>query len=468
VRNGVYSMSDVGIIPPSIENALSSSTGYVLVVTGRPGTGKSLFVQEIFRKFSESCMILTSTENYRATEKALSTAVEGWDNRHILAQYWRPLNEDAVHDAPLRDQLSKLVGIDDKSCEAELVIIDAWTDFIEPIHPERRYELQQSLIFAARQEGKKVVFVTEGEWAKERSAGLYHSSDGVIVLEKIREGQRMYRQITLEKMRSFPINQDSFLFTLTKGRFTYIPWYIHQYPAITTESESIPDPSPERISTGNSSLDSLLGGGFLKGRMNLIEVENLGAPYLETIYIPFLSNHLQLGRPAVILLPEGWSPSTFTDRLTDFVDKKCVDTQVVFFGRHALGADANVRSIEDDSRKTLQEIRYEATQLERQFNQTATELFALDTLENKYGPTAVKEMIAEISASLSGTERATITILSQQQAMKSEAISHAIHIRVQEICGVLSVCGINPRSNYLAIRPILSTGFMDYNLLPIV
>ena len=130
----------------------------------------------------------------------------------------------------------------------------------------------------------------------------------------------------------------------------------------------------------------------------LIEVENLAAPYLETIYIPFLSNHLQLGRPAVILLPEGWSPDQFTRGLSHFLDPTLVEKQVVFFGRHALGHLDNVRSIDDDPWKTLQEIRYEATQLERQFDTEATELFSLDTLENKYGVTDVKGMMAEITA----------------------------------------------------------------------
>jgi hypothetical protein len=274
--------------------------------------------------------------------------------------------------------------------------------------------------------------------------------------------------MTIEKMRSMPLTQDTFLFTLNNGRFTYVPWHVHQFPPITVEREPIDDPSPDRISTGNRSLDGILGGGFKKGMLSLIEVENLAAPYLETIYIPFLSNHLQLKRPAVILLPEGWSPDQFTNGLSHFVDSKLVENQVVFFGRHALGKFENVRTVDDDPWKTLQEIRYEATQLERQFNAEATELFSLDTLENKYGVTDVKGMMAEITASLPATNRATVSILGQQQSLKSGSIAYGVHLRVQELSGVLSVCGVNPRTNYLAVRPLLSKGFLDYELVPIV
>lgn len=460
-------MSTDGSIPPSIRDALDSSLGYVIVITGKPGTGKTLFVHEVFTEFSDSFLILSNAESTAISEKDLSS-LQNWAERHIMANYWRNLSAAELHDLPLHEQLSRLLGQSIISEKHSIVIIDSWTDFMMPISAEYRYEVQQSLIHAARNEGKKLVLVTEGDWDEKYQRPLHHSADAIVRLKKLREDQRLYRQMTIEKMRSMPLKQDTFLFTLNNGRFTYVPWHVHQFPPITVERDPIEDPSADRISTGNSSLDGILGGGFQKGMLSLIEVENLAAPYLETIYIPFLSNHLQLGRPAIILLPEGWSPDQFTHGLSHFVDPKLVESQVVFFGRHALGQLHNVRTIDDDPWKTLQEIRYETTQLERQFNTEATELFSLDTLENKYGVIDVKGMMAEITASLSVTKRATVSILGQQQNLKSGSIAYGVHLRVQELSGVLSVCGVNPRTNYLAVRPLLSKGFLDYELVPIV
>jgi hypothetical protein len=337
-----------------------------------------------------------------------------------------------------------------------------------PVHPEREYEILQSLIYASRKEGKKLVLVSEADLREPTIRKLEHSTDAIIRLEKLSENQRMYRQMSIEKMRSRSISQDTFLFTLDQGYFSYIPWHKHQFPPIMVEREPIVDPSKDKISTGNRALDGILGGGFEKGMLSLIEVENLAAPYLETVYIPFLSNHLQLGRPAVILLPEGWSPDRFMHGLSHFVDAECVEKQVVFFGRHVLGSHENVRSIDDDPWKTLQEIRYEATQLEREFGTQATELFSLNTLENKYGITDVKGIMAEITAALPKTLRATVTILSRKQELKAGSIAHSIHLRVQELSGVLSIFGVIPRTNFLAVRPMLSKGFLDYDLIPIV
>lgn len=460
-------MSKEGSIPPSIRDALDSSSGYVIVVTGLPGTGKTLFVHEVFREFENSLLILSNAESTDVSEKSLSS-LPRWSERHVIAHYWRSLSETSLHEIPLHEQLSKLLGLSRTSESNDVIIIDSWTDFLMPVDTRSHYEVQQSLIYAARNEGKKLVLVTEGSGDEKYQQPLNHSADAIIRLKKLRENQRMYRQMTIEKMRSLPLKQDTFLFTLNNGRFTYVPWHVHQFPPITVEREPIKDPSDDRISTGNRSLDGILGGGFQKGMLSLIEVENLAAPYLETIYIPFLSNHLQLGRPAVILLPEGWSPDQFTQGLSHFVDPKLVEDQVVFFGRHAVGHLPNVRSIDDDPWKTLQEIRYESTQLERQFNTEATELFSLDTLENKYGVTDVKGMMAEITASLPETNRATVSILGQQQGLKSGSIAYSVHLRVQELSGVLSVCGVIPRTNFLAVRPLLSKGFLDYDLVPIV
>jgi KaiC/GvpD/RAD55 family RecA-like ATPase len=458
-------MSAESAIPPSIRDALDSKTGYVLLAIGQPGTGKSLFVREIFREYNESFIVFSNAE---ATAKDELSKLPKWKSRHAIAQFWREVSEEPLHEKSLCDQIRALLQADTISEEYSIFIIDAWNDFVMPVDSRRRYEIQQSLVHAARSEGKKLVLVEETGSETEVQKTLEYSADSILHFKRLQENQRMFRQMSIEKMRYHPVNQDTFLFTLENGRFSYFPWYVHQFPPIMVEREPIEDPSRNIISTGNKSLDQVLHGGFEKGMLSLIEVEDLAAPYLETMYIPFLSNHLQLGRPAVILLPEGWSPDRFIHGLSHFVGERRIETQVVFFGRHALGKRQNVRSFDDDPWKTLQEIRYEAIQLEREFNTEATELFSLDTLENKYGISDVKGMLAEITAALPLTKRATVAILSQHQELKSGSIAEGIHLHVKELSGVLSVFGVIPRTNYLAIRPMLSRGFLDYDLIPIL
>lgn len=459
-------MSADGAIPPNIREALDSESGYVLMVMGNPGTGKSLFVQELFREYENSFLILSDAEMTAVSEKQLSS-LPNWKNRHTVAHSWREISPESYHELSLKEQLTKLLGGDDACKDAPLVFIDSWSDFTMPLDSERKYDIQQSLIYATKSENKKLVLVVESEGLNSQFKHLDHSADAIIRLERLYDNSRMFRQMSIEKMRSRAVKQDKFLFTLYQGNFSFIPWYKHQFPPITVERDPIEDPSKDKISSGNRSLDAILGGGYERGMLSLVEIENLAVPYLETIYIPFLSNHLQMERPAVILLPEGWSPDRFIHGLSHFVDEKRIDDQVIFFGRHAIGNHSNVRTIDDDPWKTLQEIRYEATQLERKFNTPATELFSLDMLENKYGINDVKGLLAEITASLPLSNRTAIAIISQQQILKSGSIAYSIQLKVQELNGVLSVFGVVPRTNFLAMRPLLSKGFLDYDLIPI-
>jgi len=63
LRKGLIEMSTEGSIPPSIRDALDSKSGYVIVVTEKPGTGKTRFVHKVFREFEDSLLILSNAES---------------------------------------------------------------------------------------------------------------------------------------------------------------------------------------------------------------------------------------------------------------------------------------------------------------------------------------------------------------------------------------------------------------------
>ncbi len=463
-------MSKRGKVPEKIIRVLTEEPGYVLVVTGRPGVGKTLFAQEIFRSMPSSFMVLTSSENSRVYEESLQELPD-LESRMVTVEFQRPKRSSFVTKEldTLKGYLTSLIRKPIQLENAQAIIVDSWSDFIQPYLDKagKGVAIEHDLTDKARNDGIGLILVVD-EDDREMEGNLFHIADAIVRLEKVRDEERMYRRLVIEKMRGLPLEQDEFVFTLHGGRFTYIPWYRHKFPAITVEREPLEDLAQNRISTGSRALDNVIDGGFHRGALNLVEVDTLAAPYLETLYIPFLSNQLQLGRPAIILLPEGWSPERFTHGLTHFVDKKVVDDQVVFFGRQALTKMGNVRHIDEDAGETVQGMRYESNLLVRRFGQSAIEFFALDTLENKFGADVAKGMIAEITAALPETETATILILSRHQSIKSSALPHSVHIVVEQLCGVIGIFGVNPRTGILALVPQLSGGFLDYNLVPIV
>ncbi|MBD3405241.1 MAG: hypothetical protein GF411_03780, partial [Candidatus Lokiarchaeota archaeon] len=136
-------------IPPNIGQALDSESGYIFVVSGKPGTGKSLFVQEIFRNVQDAFMVLTNTETPVTFNDEFETT-DHWKNRHTYANFWRNVFDEFDYDVPLIEQLEKLVGHESTNLGSQHIIIDSWSDFLEPFPDQKRKKIEQSLIYAAR------------------------------------------------------------------------------------------------------------------------------------------------------------------------------------------------------------------------------------------------------------------------------------------------------------------------------
>ena len=109
---GESHMSKLGAVPPSIIDALHSELGYVLVITGQPGTGKSLLVQEIFRDISKSCMILTSAENYSTASHLLESVIPDWNDRHFISKFWEATKLEIDTKSSLCEQFTSILGTD--------------------------------------------------------------------------------------------------------------------------------------------------------------------------------------------------------------------------------------------------------------------------------------------------------------------------------------------------------------------
>jgi KaiC/GvpD/RAD55 family RecA-like ATPase len=208
-------MSVDSTIPPNIRKALDSENGYVIVINGLPGTGKSLFAQEIMRLYSNAFILITDSENISSIYPPLSETIPNWEDRHVKVQYWKKNNIEISSQLAVKDILSTIYPISSDGFNSDIIIIDSWTDLIKPVGASDRYGIQQALISAARGENKKIVLVTENDIDSDQ--GLSHSSDAIILLRKQRTENRMYRELIIEKLRALPLTQDTYLFTLAQG-----------------------------------------------------------------------------------------------------------------------------------------------------------------------------------------------------------------------------------------------------------
>ncbi|MEM2141708.1 MAG: ATP-binding protein [Candidatus Thorarchaeota archaeon] len=452
----------LGVIPPAIVRALESESGCVCLVVGRPGTGKSLLVMELFRKFPDSVIVVPAQDG-RLIEVD-SGRSESSQTRGRIVAFGTPIQRQ-THGSSAIDSHSLV----DTLCVSkhDAILVDSWDVMSIAIDPEERIGFLSELIRRAREQRKRLVLTVSSVSDAEMRL-LSHWADLVVRLRRSRTEGRVYRSLIIEKSRDMPIEQDTFLFTLHGGRFTHIPWYEHVYPPITIERTPIPDTSESRVSTGNRSLDRLIGGGIKRSGLNIFELDSLAAPYVETVYIPLISNHLQLGRPIVVVLPEGWSSRQFVEGLSRFVDRDLVRDRLVLFGRQYAGKSENYRILEPDPAKTLYEMRYEAHQLEKVLGEPAMFVMFLDAMENMYGASATNAVLAELTSLVQNSRQIAVAVLSKHQDLRVNSILHHLRLQVREICGVVSISGVSPRTGFLALRPLIAEGFLDYELIPLV
>jgi hypothetical protein len=90
----------------------------------------------------------------------------------------------------------------------------------------------------------------------------------------------------------------------------------------------IPDPDG-RYSTGIPDFDHLLGGGFQRGSMALLGIdETVGTEDLDLLLFPTFLNLLYQSRGIIAVLPSRDSPHDFRARLTRFVTRRRFDSRV--------------------------------------------------------------------------------------------------------------------------------------------
>jgi hypothetical protein len=91
-----------------------------------------------------------------------------------------------------------------------------------------------------------------------------------------------------------------------------------------------PIPDPEGyFSTGIPDLDRLLGGGFKRGSLALLEMdETVGQEDLDLLLFPTILNLLHQSRGVIAVLPSADSPRAFRTRLLRYVTRRRFDSRV--------------------------------------------------------------------------------------------------------------------------------------------
>ena len=329
------------LIPEEIKNALNQNEGFVFLVKGKAGTGKTTLALEILGVMKNPIYISTritpkllykhfSWLKNALPEESIIDATT-FDLDQILSAEKEPefLKSIQLQSFPdfVRVLFSKI-----NSAQTGTLVIDSWNAIAtlsETNWGKSNVLLANYILELIRQKNFNLIIVEETE----QETYLDYLVDGIITLnKKFVEDERLIRQLYLNKLRGNPIIHPSYLFTLNEGRFTtLLPTPIHKL-APSGKIEIIEN-QKNRFSTGIPDLDTILEGGLVPGTINLSTTQTYLGRVHALIILRIGFQFLKQKRGVIAIPPPGRSYSDLADFIKKIVGneifKKCFRHVVV-------------------------------------------------------------------------------------------------------------------------------------------
>jgi circadian clock protein KaiC len=244
--------------------------GRINLISGGPGTGKTLLAMEFLYRCAEAGEkgLFVSFEE-RAEDLHANAAAMGFDTGRLEAEGRLRI----VHAAIPRYMVSSgdfdiqgLLAILDghiRSLSADCIAVDA-IDVLMRVFgdPNREREELHALLDWFRNRGLTTVLTAKSDAeGAQRYPFLDYMADCVIYLDQRFVGQVRTRRLQVVKYRGSAFLPNEHPYVIGEGGFVFMP----------ISSVSLADVAlGEPVSSGDSQLDAILGGGYLRGASVLI------------------------------------------------------------------------------------------------------------------------------------------------------------------------------------------------------
>lgn len=307
-------------IPREVLDFMNGDRGRTLLVSGAPGTGKTLFtvrLLDLLAKRHGEPLYVTSRIDEEMIADAYLQEFVGLNRGNVLdistGPAALPWDVDEAFDSRSVDSLFRWIQSIESVASSPTIAFDSWELICQHLSnrqstPLDKDALNDKVANVARSGNIDLVLVTESEAVPR----LEYAVDGVVSLKMTNDERgRTHREIVLEKLRGVRIENRRRSITLADGKFdTFSP--VGSYPTkIGSGSESWPPASHSKakFATGIPDLDEILDGGYNRGSIVHIELgRELSRDTWSLVTLPTILNFLVESMGAVVLPPSESSP----------------------------------------------------------------------------------------------------------------------------------------------------------------
>jgi hypothetical protein len=309
--------------------------------------------------------------------------------------------------------------------------------------------LQKDLV---EHSGTNVVYVMEA-W---QNTELDYLGDGVVVLDSEERNGRRVRELIVEKLRGSRIGRWKYMFTLLNGRLRVFNPARPALPEKLNPHYPVMDPSSLLVSSGNESLDRVIGG-FPRGGLTLIEVgKDVPQDAVRRLELCLVADFLSKIRGVV------WFPLySMNYRLFDGQMEQLVSPETTVKCLRVLHQDPASEARLDyltvvEGSDASHDLKWNTLKyMLSGSNSPYLSLLGYDTLESTYD----QEVIRATAAHLDAMRRLGNVIVAEATSSSHSLVSLAnqanVHLKVESMAGTVMLCGEKPYTNYynLDFRP---------------
>ncbi|WP_455463892.1 RAD55 family ATPase [Candidatus Hodarchaeum mangrovi] len=465
-----------GTLPTEFPDFEELDKSYSLLIKGLPGTGKSSLALDLVAHLPNSFYVSTRLnprellQDFPWLEETIPTERQ----RSFFVDATRTQSAESDSDIlilkfeTMPEFVQKIFSLGAKS-QKKIIVIDSWNGLTINLSDSQIRHWESAIVQYLRSEESKIIFIEEGV----KDSSLDWIVDGIIVLSKrthISEHgiPRRIRELNFEKMRGREIKNETYLASLSSGRFKTFEPFKYRFPAIILKSPTLNDPGEQFISTGASSFDDLLAGGLEKGSWNLFDVSTTVGDALDIILFPMITNHLNNNRPLISIFREGVTFDSKKSFYDVFTGTENWIEHTFNFERYIPKSTPNRNELPDNLDQLLEKIQQIKQTMRKKIGTPFLINLGLDVLENKYGIRDLNRLIAILVSQAKLEGDVIVGWLKENQEYQGGTTAASTHWKIDLINRALVLEGIIPATEYFAIEPVLYKGYIDYNLIPIL
>lgn len=426
---------EVGI-PEELLHFFRSPGGHSLIVKGPAGTGKTTFALQLAEELGGDAALHYLSS--RVSDESLYNQFQWLRERMKPWTIQRLPQPQTSKGRVARLRLDQLIGkvqegqgpeeeekppgtpdVTDEGIEViigeDLPEIERAYDFVDHVLPGRGLLLIDSIDGLAEHYGvpaSRLLNVIQGDLVEDSKQNvlyvlegsgetrLDYLGDGVISLRSVEHTGRRLRVLTIEKLRGTELRQHKFIYTLGGARLR--AFRIESGLRISSRGEwrPVPDLSKEVVSTGNQSIDMLIGGLHRSRVVSFEFGSNVATEYVDALRLGLVCNFAAQGRGIAHVPPRKGSLDQLKEILAGHVAESVFDQHVRVFETTSLGGleapkgALHMEGSNVDSDLKWSNVEYRLPKSTHPF----LSILSFDTLESVYGDEVLDELSGHIAA----------------------------------------------------------------------